>query len=76
MERRDGHLKMRVGVKIAMGFAIVVLIQLAMGVFSQAKIRKKSCKNPNFIFGKSEKNHGSFLPHEGMFHTVAFPLKQ
>ena len=30
-ERRDGHLKMRVGIKIAMGFAIVILIQLGMG---------------------------------------------
>ena len=45
------------------------------GVFSQAKIRKKSCKNPKFIFRKSEKNHKSFLPHEGMFHSVTFPLK-
>ena len=44
-------------------------------VFCQAKIRKKSCKNPKFIFRKSEKNHKSFLPHEGMFHSVTFPLK-
>ena len=45
-------------------------------VFSQAKFRKKSCKNPKFTFRKSEKNRGSFLPHEGMFHAVAFPFKQ
>ena len=47
-----------------------------IGVFSQAKFRKKSCKNPKFTFRKSEKNRGSFLPHEGMFHAVAFPFKQ
>ena len=46
------------------------------GVFSQAKFRKKSCKNPKFIFWKSEKNHGLFLPHEGMFHAETFPFKQ
>ena len=51
------------------------LAQLLQDVFSQAKIRKKSCKNPKFIFRKSEKNHKSFLPHEGMFHSVTFPLK-
>ena len=45
-------------------------------VFSQAKFRKKSCKNPKIIFRKSEKNRGSFLPHEGMFHAVTFPFKQ
>ena len=50
--------------------------RLAIRVFSQAKFRKKSCKNPKFTFRKSEKNRGSFLPHEGMFHAVAFPFKQ
>ena len=49
---------------------------LFYSVFSQAKFRKKSCKNPKFTFRKSEKNRGSFLPHEGMFHAVAFPFKQ
>ena len=49
---------------------------LLVDVFSQAKFRKKSCKNPKFTFRKSEKNRGSFLPHEGMFHAVAFPFKQ
>ena len=48
----------------------------AIVVFSQAKFRKKSCKNPKFTFRKSEKNRGSFLPHEGMFHAVTFPFKQ
>ena len=52
------------------------LLEKTLDVFSQAKFRKKSCKNPKFTFRKSEKNRGSFLPHEGMFHAVAFPFKQ
>ena len=45
-------------------------------VFCQTKIQKKIMQKSDFYLRNSEKYHGSFLPHEGMFHAVAFPLKQ